>query len=210
MAAQISHVVYASKALKTILKDRKVNEKDYYLGTLFPDIRYRAKIDRNLTHFNPVDIGDLTNAKNDFELGMLVHSLVDIERENIVKDSGIYSMLPSEIGIYTFVKLVEEKYTYPLYDDWSKVASYLDEVCADEVRLIDKTTVYRWHTILQNLFAKPPTKRSLLKFAEEIGIRNEATNFYKKYGHFANNPSLICAIKSIYPLLFERIIIPPK
>ena len=204
MAAQASHVVYADKALKTILKGRKVNEKDYFLGTLFPDIRYLAKIDRNLTHFSAITVDNLVSAKSDFELGMLVHSLVDTEREKIIGNTGIYSSLPTEIGIYTFVKLVEEIYTYPIYENWVNITDFLNDVLVDETRFISEASVRQWHSILRDFFTNAPTTKSLLKFAEAIGIKKEATALYAKYGHLANNVSLISAIKSIYPSLFAE------
>lgn len=210
MAAQASHVVYADKALKTILKGRRVNEKEYFLGTLFPDIRYLVKIDRNLTHFNTITANDLSKARNDFELGMLVHSLVDVERDLLINNSGIYKKLPPQIGIYTFVKLIEEKYAYPVYREWGNITNYLNDILFYEVNFVDKALVCQWHLILQKYFNKPPTKNSIFKFAEAINIEKETTTLYAEYSHFANSFFLIGALKSIYPSLFEYKPILPK
>lgn len=40
MASQITHIVYGKVVLDKFLRDKGVDENKFYVGTVFPDIRY--------------------------------------------------------------------------------------------------------------------------------------------------------------------------
>ncbi len=43
MASQITHIVYANVVRKKFLADREIDEAKFYVGNVFPDIRYLGK-----------------------------------------------------------------------------------------------------------------------------------------------------------------------
>lgn len=81
MPNPISHIVYADKILKNKLQDRKVDEREYFIGASFPDIRYFLKVQKEATHTNitePEYFWDQIQKEYDsFELGILVHIYTD-------------------------------------------------------------------------------------------------------------------------------------
>ena len=80
MATPITHVVLAAKIFDNIFKDKI--KKDFFIGSLFPDIRYLKVIDRDKSHFENLKLKDLKN-DDSFLAGVKFHSIVDIARENL-------------------------------------------------------------------------------------------------------------------------------
>jgi len=77
MASQITHIVYGNEVKKGFLSSRNIDTKKYFIGNAFPNIRYLRVISQEETHaWDPV-VDKLQSYKNDFELGMYVHALVD-------------------------------------------------------------------------------------------------------------------------------------
>lgn len=85
MASQISHIAYGQKFLDRYLKNQEIDRKKFFVGTLFPDIRYLASLSRETNHVDNVDQTAIMHEKNDFQKGLLVHNFVDVEREKIIE-----------------------------------------------------------------------------------------------------------------------------
>ena len=68
-------------------------EKDLLLrGSTFPDIRYIANIAREDTHA-VVAYEDILLENDTFKKGCLLHSYIDITREDLVEKCGIYDFI---------------------------------------------------------------------------------------------------------------------
>jgi len=50
MPLPLSHIIYANKLLNNKFKDRQINQREFFIGSIFPDIRYLLKVDRQNTH----------------------------------------------------------------------------------------------------------------------------------------------------------------
>lgn len=81
MAAPITHVVLTAKIFDNFFQDKV--KKDFFIGTLFPDIRYLKVIDRDQTHFSNLSISDL-KTEDSFLAGMKFHSMIDVVREKFI------------------------------------------------------------------------------------------------------------------------------
>jgi len=75
MPNQITHIVLTSKVFDQTFV--KFNKSEFYIGTIFPDIRYLGVIDRAKTHFADVTLDSVLGAKTSFLAGLLFHNLVD-------------------------------------------------------------------------------------------------------------------------------------
>lgn len=74
MPGPVTHIVLADK-----LFDRYFSGKDrraFYVGTLFPDIRYLGVIGREQTHLPVAGIAEVAENRA-FRAGMLFHALTD-------------------------------------------------------------------------------------------------------------------------------------
>ncbi len=77
MATPITHVVLTDKIYNKFFSDK--NKKEFFIGTLLPDIRYLKVIERNKTHFENLAISDLKD-DDSFLSGMKFHSILDKTR----------------------------------------------------------------------------------------------------------------------------------
>lgn len=87
MPNQITHIVLAAKVFDKTFS--KFNKSDFFIGTVFPDIRYLGVVKRNKTHFSNMTLDLVLKAKTSFEAGFLFHSLVDI-----IFNNNVVSILP--------------------------------------------------------------------------------------------------------------------
>ncbi|MCH7641090.1 hypothetical protein IID22_02765 [Patescibacteria group bacterium] len=173
MAGQITHIPYGKKILDSFLKYSKVDKKKFYIGTVFPDIRYLKVISRDRTHFDNPTIKGLKEITNSFELGIYAHSLVDQERERAIKKLGFYNILPNDsITIYAS-KFLEDEIAYPLFKEWPKIVSYLSDMLEEETKLVPKEAASKWHNMLRDYFESPPNKNSVVKLAAALGFDNK-------------------------------------
>ncbi len=92
MATQISHVVLTAKIFDKFFKDKI--RKDFFIGSLFPDIQTLKVIGRDKTHFNNLKIDDL-NQDTSFMAGVKFHSILDLIRQNYVREHNIYALCPA-------------------------------------------------------------------------------------------------------------------
>src|SRR3990167_2043327 len=108
MASQITHIPYGKKALEQLFPSRSVDEKRFFLGTLFPDIRYQAGLKREQTHPQVLSPEKIQVLKNDFDFGIAVHVLVDHEREKYLRKSGIFNLISITPLTNGALKLIED------------------------------------------------------------------------------------------------------
>lgn len=203
MATEIAHVIYAEKALKTILKGRKVNRKKYFLGNLFPDIRYLGEISRDETHVEPLDLFELERIKNSFELGMSTHALVDIEQAKLLKEMGIYNLVPrSTISRLAIISL-EAEILHPFFDKWEEIVSFLKEPIREELETVSEKAVDRWHKILIKYFSNPPNKRTMTDFARAVGFSKSTIDLtFAKMDELRRTKEVIKLIKKMHQSIF--------
>ncbi len=172
MASQVTHIVYASFIKQKFFLEREFDLKKYYIGNVFPDIRYLGVISRDLTHFKDPIISEMKKFKDPFQLGMYAHSLIDWEREKCLNKLGLYEILEKDRLNTLALKLLEDEMNYRLFDNWKQIAAYLDDVLQEE-SMVPLESAKRWHNLLQDYFLK---KKTALDLAEKVGIQTEIMN----------------------------------
>src|SRR5438132_13939173 len=94
MAAPIAHIFLAVQMLAGPFHGL-FDEKEFIVGTSFPDIRYLKVVSREETHFSHVTLEDIVQETDSFKAGMLFHSFVDEQREAYIIAHGFYGKIPS-------------------------------------------------------------------------------------------------------------------
>lgn len=204
MASQITHIPYGKKVLDKFLSGRKIDEKKFYIGTLFPDIRYLGSIEREITHPANPTIEHLQVLTNDFEIGAYTHVLVDIERENVLQKLGAYNLLVPEPITFYAMKQIEDELTYNLYPDWGKIISYLDTILPEELVLAKEGPVRKWHNLLKKYFSSSPNPEMFKQLAKEINIDDAVIDLIeKKRKLIKEDQKLMGIIKDTYANIFS-------
>jgi len=161
MAAPITHIFLATLMLAGPLKDL-FDEKEFILGTSFPDIRYLKVVARTDTHFTNVSLQDILQEKNSFKAGMLFHSFVDEQREAWVIKNNFYQKIPNFKFSAQALKFAEDEILKSQFDI-TKYQAYFDDILPIEKTYdINETHIRTWHTFLQDYFKDKFSGRDLI------------------------------------------------
>lgn len=167
MAAPITHAVLSDKVFDTFFSDK--DKKKFFIGTLFPDIRYLGDIDRKKTHMKGLTLKDVQNEQDSFMCGLKFHSLVDELREDFVVSKDVYSHVPDFKYTTQSLKFFEDMFLYNKVDTWSEYSGYFNEVLAAETDMgVPEHSVRKWHTMIQEYFSNQPTAEDLKNFISQI------------------------------------------
>lgn len=158
-AGPITHVYLAQKWL-TIQGEELEYSQSFFLGTLFPDIRYLGEVTREETHAKNVTIEAITLADNSFLAGALLHAFVDEKREELVVKRGIYDYLKSysDEHLATLLKLIEDEILFEFTNALflkSCLKSFVEEEIASG---ISTKNLERWHLSLSFYFNQRPSE----------------------------------------------------
>ncbi len=161
MAAPIAHIYLALQVLAGPLKGH-FNEKEFLIGTSFPDIRYLKLVERAQTHFENVSFEDIKKEKNSFKAGMLFHSLVDEKREEYMVKNNMYAALPKFRFVSQSLKFAEDEILRTQFDV-QKHASLFDEILAEErAYKISDENIHTWHSFLKEYLATSVSCHAML------------------------------------------------
>ena len=130
------------------------------MGTLFPDIRYIAKIKREVTHDDHMSLEEILEEKSPFIAGIKFHSYVDLYREEYVNQQKLYWRYAHLAVAHhnSFFKFVEDEI---VFDSVNKPECFecLKKAYPEEHRYqVEEKTIRRWHQLLQLSFSIRPTK----------------------------------------------------
>ncbi len=166
MAAPITHIVLADKVFNKYFTGK--DKKDFFIGTIFPDIRYLGEIRRSETHFEDVTFPEVKK-ENSFFAGFKFHSLVDKARQRFVREQNLYSFLPISKFTSQMVKLIEDKLLYSKLKDWQETENYLSSFCKEEFSFkVSRAGVKKWHRLLKNYFSKQPGIGKIVDFLSQL------------------------------------------
>lgn len=161
MAAPIAHVFLAIQVLAGPLKDT-FNEKEFILGTSFPDIRYLKIVERAETHIENVTFDDIKNETNSFKAGLLFHSFVDAEREKYIVEHNMYDALPTFRFTTQSLKFAEDHLLRELFNV-QEYSDYFYDILTEQLSFnISEETIRKWHFFLQEYFAGNLSGRDLM------------------------------------------------
>lgn len=170
-AGPVFHIYMAERLFERFPQYCEGEKKRFVLGTLYPDIRYIAGIERSATHFKEVSIDEVLKAPTPFLAGMKFHSWVDNVRDEYVLSDGIYSRLPPELPREqkpSFLKVVEDELLLPKLNK-TLCRGIFDRVDAEELAQgLTERVIERWHTfLLLFLRTSPKTTITLLSLFDK-------------------------------------------
>lgn len=153
MPTPISHIVYAQKAIRLFSPDEKIL---YFAGSVFPDIRHIGAIEKSGTH-HPVDKEGLRTITEPFLLGTELHNWIDLEREKIAEEIGLYTTNPPW-PLKTATKFLEDELHYADINNWQElVAQYRAVRNVPSTPIMPDPVVQEWYQLLATHIATPPT-----------------------------------------------------
>jgi hypothetical protein len=174
MATPITHIALTEKVFDQFFKGKI--RKDFFIGTLFPDIRYLKVIDRDETHYNHLSISDLGNDES-FSAGVKFHSILDHVRENFIVVNNTYSLCPESKYIKQSLKMLEDEMFYQHVKDWTVYADYLNEILQVERDYgIVAKDLKKWHSLLQEYLQQQPDNDAVRRFALGVGFTEEVVD----------------------------------
>ncbi len=168
MPGPVTHIILADKVFDRYFQGK--NRRLFYLGTLFPDIRYLGVIDREQTHPEVSSMEEVA-AQGDFRAGMAFHALTDHIKRGFMA-AGVETKPPAAALKSGFLlKLAEDVHAYAYRNNWQPIAAYLDHI-PDEAAAygIGRTHLATWHRLLQHYLSKPPEPEQLIGLARLAGI----------------------------------------
>lgn len=150
-AGPMTHLYLAEKYCdKHNIQDEK-DRRDFFVGALFPDIRYIADIERESTHPITNEIQEVAATPTLFEAGMRFHVWVDIKREQFVEESGIYNIvIPfAEDHQTTLLKFIEEEILADQYNGLRWFGCFDGILAEEESFAIAQERIEKWHSLVQ-------------------------------------------------------------
>ncbi len=190
-AAPVVHILCAELFFRHCRPGYTQKEREAFLrGTLFPDIRYIAKIPRSKTHEKNVTLKQVVSSKSPFTAGVLFHTYVDEQRERIAQQKKIYEHLTDvpkkQRG--RLLKVVEDELCYHALDPKSirrMLLTYDSEEASFGISFITRMA---WHRILRNYIRQSPltlfNKKAAAKssyFTMSPSMVQKSATLMKKY-----------------------------
>ena len=157
-AFPITHVYITRLYFKQFPKYNHEEQKAFYIGTLFPDIRYFGKCERNETHFDSVTLKEVLEETNPFIAGMKFHSYVDIVREELVVKENVYDRFKKDPHFHTHLKAIEDEILSEL-GQYADISYMMGDILPDELNTgVSDAVIRKWHQALAFLFIASPSK----------------------------------------------------
>jgi len=196
MAGEITHIVYGKKIFD---RNKLTDWPKFLVGTIFPDIRYVANIDRGLLHDCNTSEA-LIPRINAFESGKYVHSLVDEKRDLFINSRNVYNFLPHQKSFSAALKLYEDALTYELFSGWQEVIDALDSTYEEAfVYGVNEKTVKKWHNFFKKYFKKKPDEKQWLELGNFLGFNySDYTDLMKAIKIIKSKPEVLAIIKGTY------------
>jgi hypothetical protein len=221
-ASPLFHAAIAEKWLETFENYTPSEERDFLLGTLFPDIRYLAAIPRQVTHESGLTLEKIYATQDPFLKGMRVHVFVDMIREKFVKEQKILDKLTKASGDKILsLKFLEDEILYSMRktDASLYISDYLKSFAEAELRFnIPLEILSDWHEINANYFRDKPSVffEYLVATKEGFGGSSSQTalDCYQTMQLYADDPELklyvISAIEEFERIFNEFKTAPPR
>jgi hypothetical protein len=156
-----THVLVAETAFP--LYFNHLDHQAFIIGTCYPDIRYPAQIDRDLTHIHAVPLEDM-QTQTSFRAGLLFHTYVDDYWNAYIAQfrEQLFSIVPKHRPTFHTLKILQDRYLYEQLEDWTTIIAELGTILPEELTFgASEQAVEDWHTMLQHYLAKPPQKSDL-------------------------------------------------
>jgi hypothetical protein len=176
VASQIAHIIYAKKYFDAMESgdinhsrfenyswEGKINRDEFFLGSVFPDIRrIEPSIKRQVTHlhFSEVDLD--FRGLNSFEAGWKFHLFCDMRREEILNHSRLYDIIDGKEWYNLPAKLLEDILVYDDYNNWEKTVNYFNNPPFFNTGTgASPETFFLWYAALAKYMEKKPDEKSI-------------------------------------------------
>lgn len=197
MASPITHIVLADKVFDKFFPDK--NRKDFFIGTVFPDVRYLGCVKREETHLPQVSLKEIQNEKNSFMAGFKFHSLVDIINTKFIY-SGPFANSYSKY--YVAAGFIEEELFYDKISDWNEIIDFFDNILPEEKEFninIKNIDIKKWHQIIQNSFCEVPNNGSRREISKAVNFSEDTiSKILKTTEELKRDKEAIKAIEKFY------------
>lgn len=162
-----------------------LDRKEFILGTTFPDIRYPASIERELTHFKDIPLSRITT-ETAFKAGLYFHSFVDEIWNTFIRshETQLFAIIPRNRAMFHTMKILQDRYLFNQLDDWQPFVDYFGTVLPEESKFgAGQEMVQRWHALLAHYLSKPPDIGDLgmLRLSLPPELVNKIATYYRKY-----------------------------
>ncbi len=163
-AGPLLHIYLAQQWITISKKYTKEQEALFISGTLFPDIRYSAGLERQQTHEAVVTLETVVQESNAFKAGMHFHCWVDNFREETTdaEPQGLALIGEDhEAHLSTFLKLIEDEIIYETLDH-DYYSTVLKTISPEEYEVaaslgIVSDILVKWHQHLIDHVKTRPT-----------------------------------------------------
>lgn len=197
MPKRITHIALTEKIFNKYFSEK--SKKEFFIGTIFPDIKHLWVIEREKTHFEKISLSDLKESSS-FVAGMKFHSIVDIVRENYMVKNNIYALYPDFKYIIKSSKILEDEILYKNIQDWSIYRKYLDDILSDEkIFWIAENDIKKWHFLLQQYFEEKSSEQRVRDFYLGIGFWEDIIfEISKNIATMRKNEEIISIFKNFH------------
>jgi hypothetical protein len=179
----VTHILVAESLYNPYFNH--LDHQQFILGNAFPDIRYPAKIDRHLTHFEVTPLEEM-QSQSAFRAGVLFHSVVDhFWNAILLKDNEtLFASVPHNSVMIHTMKVLQDGFLYENGNHWNKISGYFDDIFQEELAYgADEPMVNRWHLVLGNYLRKPPqfTDLEMLKASLPSRVVEQIRTTYQEF-----------------------------
>ncbi len=178
MPAPITHLAVTERLFDDLFNDK--NRREFFIGSLFPDIRKIKGTERERTHINDVSLEEIC-LEDSFMAGLKLHSLIDIA----------WNKMFSSWERSNSLKLFEDQLFYKETHCLKEAVDYLGEVLPQEMTMgFNREDVFLWHSALRHYMSKKPDKETIREFSfvllfsekEAERIDDDISSMYKDEG----------------------------
>lgn len=209
-AALVTHVHLTQVYHNYCGKYKTEKEKKlFFIGALFPDIRYTGCVSREQTHELGVTLEDIQKIEDPFIAGKKLHSFIDEEREKFIAQKGMYKFLEELLEDETLhkeccsiLKFIEDIVLLKK-TDLTTALSALERVHdqelsslpgdSDIVKIVYNTV---WHNLMRNWFSNgiygilqtfvwfglDKHSKTILALTQDGGIQKYVNNMVEYFG----------------------------
>ncbi len=171
MPGPVTHIAITDKVFDRLFAG--MDRRMFYIGTLFPDIRYMGVINRSATHFDRVSVADIRR-EEPFKAGVMFHSLVDKARQQFMGENPVYEDHHTDMQPGWIAKIAEDTFFFSYAKNLPAVSKYLDTILPQETECaIPQTVIKTWHNILKTYIKNKPSAATLKTLSAFMGIPNE-------------------------------------